>query len=75
MSRNPRTVEKGQEAADVAQWALALDSARQFGLVEGGPKVNVERCEEILNLAEKRGIRPHKDAVACIMRGMAGGAG
>ncbi len=61
--RIPRTPEEWQEAVDCAEGALALDSARQFGLVKYGPWVNVERCERVLAVAAKRGIVPSKDAV------------
>jgi len=37
---------------------LLLDSARQYGLVTGGPEIDVERCEEILTLGKARGIEP-----------------
>ena len=63
----PQTREEWQDAADCADWALALDSARQYGLVTGGPRVYVERCEGILKLAAERGIRPHPDAIERVM--------
>jgi hypothetical protein len=41
---------------------LMLEAARQHGLVEGGPPVKVERCEEILQRAyEEHGIEITSD--------------
>jgi len=40
-----------------------LDSARQYGLVSGGPKVIVERCEDILRRGAKRRIKPIRSNV------------
>ena len=56
--RDPQTSAEWREAVDSAQFFLALDSCRQFGLLEGGPSVNVERCEEIIRRGEKLGFRP-----------------
>lgn len=61
--KNPTTPEDWQLAVDAAKGALALDSARQYGFVTGGPTVNVDRCEEILREGAARGIRPSPDAV------------
>jgi hypothetical protein len=61
--RNPRTPAEWQEAADGAQMMLLVDAARQYGLIEGGPEVDQERCVEILRLAKRRGITPREDCV------------
>lgn len=61
--RQPRTPEEWQAAVDAAQGALTLDSARKYGLVTGGPVVNVDRCVELLEAGRKRGIVPSPDAV------------
>jgi len=55
---NPRTREQWREAVNTAHFLLLLDSARQYGLVTGGPEIDVERCEEILTLGKARGIEP-----------------
>ena len=71
--RNPRTNQEWHEAVDAAKGALVLESARMYGLVRGGPKVNIARCEEILLLGKKKGFQPSQDAVmrfmAAIMKG------
>lgn len=56
--RNPETKAEWQDAVDHAHWALSLDAGRQYGLIVGGPDVNIERCSEILRLGEAKGIVP-----------------
>jgi hypothetical protein len=63
VSADPRTEEDWQAAVDCAAGALALDAARQYGLVTGGPAVDVARCEELLDRGRRRGIDPRHDAV------------
>ena len=62
-NKDPRTPQEWQEAVDIAHGALALDSARQYGLVRGGPGVWVERAEEILRLGAAKGYKPSPNAV------------
>jgi hypothetical protein len=62
-AREPRTDAEWQEAVDGAFACLVLDSARQYGFVEGGPAVNVERCEEILARGRERDVTPSADAI------------
>lgn len=61
--QEPETLEDWQEAADLATTCLALESTRQFGLIEGGPDINVERCEDLLAGAAALGIEPREDAI------------
>lgn len=60
--RDPKTRAEWQEAVDGAKGLLLLDSARQYGLVTGGPEVDVDRCEKILQAGRRRGVRPAPDA-------------
>lgn len=46
--QDPKTVAEWQEALDQAEMLLRLDACRLYGLVTGGPKVNVDRCLELL---------------------------
>jgi hypothetical protein len=69
--RDPQTRTEWQEAVDCAEGLLALDSARQYGLIAGGPEVNVDRCLEILRAGFERGIKPSEDAVEHVARGLA----
>ena len=58
LPRDPRSRAEWQLAADGAHTLLCIDSAKQYGLIEGGPVINVERCEVILERAKIRGITP-----------------
>lgn len=57
-TRDPKTREEWQEAIEAAAFFLALDSARQYGLVTGGPTINAERCAHILAKGESLGYKP-----------------
>lgn len=59
----PVTPDEWQTAVDAAEALLRLESARLYGLVNGGPGVNAERCEQLLSAGRKRGIRPRSDCV------------
>jgi hypothetical protein len=57
---DPKNAGEWQEAVDAACFLLLIDSARQYGLITGGPTVNVSRCEDILERGRKQGVVPHK---------------
>lgn len=67
---NPRTNAEWQDAVDAAHGALTLHAARLYGLVTGGPEVNVERCEAILAGGAQRGIMPAPNAIHRFMEGI-----
>ncbi len=48
-----------------------IEAARQYGLVKGGPKVNVKRCEELLKLGRSRGFTPRQEAIQEIVAALA----
>jgi hypothetical protein len=56
--RMPSTPQEWQEAADCAEFNLLIDSARKYGLITGGPEINVARCLELKLKALAMGIRP-----------------
>jgi hypothetical protein len=56
--QDPTNAAEWQEAVDHAHFFLLLDSARQFGLITGGPAIDVERCEEILEKGAALGYTP-----------------
>jgi hypothetical protein len=58
----PATDEEWQSLVDECEGAIALDAAQKYGLVTGGPEVNVERCLAYLKLGAKRGFHPRADA-------------
>lgn len=60
-SRDPETPEEWQAAVDAADFALLLDSAIQYGLVEfvGQPsQVDQDRCFDILDRGAQLGYYP-----------------
>lgn len=59
---DPQTSVQWQEAVDLAYGCLAIDSVRQYGLVTGGPTINVERCDEILKRGRELGYTPREGA-------------
>jgi hypothetical protein len=69
---DPQTPAEWQDAVDAAHAALALESARMYGLVEGGPQVNVDRCVEIVDAGKERGVTPRDDAVERFIRDVDG---
>ncbi len=73
MRRDPQTDTEWQEAVDAAHGALALDAARQYGLVMGGPVINAARCDEIIRRGAQRGVRASPDAVERFVAAMNGG--
>ena len=58
MTKEPETPEQWQEAVNLAEFYLLLDSARQYGLLEGGPSLDIERCEELLQRGKQQGFQP-----------------
>lgn len=62
-TENPTTPDEWQEAVNLANFLLMLDSARQYGFITGGPKINVEQCQEIMVQAGLRGLRPTPESV------------
>jgi len=57
---DPQTPAEWQGAVDAANVLLLLDSARAYGLVTGGPDVDVARCESILAQGKNVGYKPRK---------------
>ncbi len=65
--QEPKTPAEWQDAVDQAYFWTLLDSARAYGLVKGGPKVNLDRCEEVLARGREMGIEPTPDCVERIV--------
>ncbi len=57
---NPKLEREWQEAVDGAAACRAIADCKMYELLQGGPKINVGRCDEILERGAKRGIRPSK---------------
>jgi hypothetical protein len=45
---------------DAAAFVLALDSCRQYGLIEWDQEIDVDRCVEILERGRARGYAPER---------------
>jgi hypothetical protein len=73
--QTPNTPEEWQAAVDAAEGFLQLDSCRQYGLLAGGPEVNVERCVELLELGAAKGFRPVADAAERLVGELLGSSG
>jgi len=58
--KEPHTPAEWQEALDAASFFLALDSARQYGLVQGGPVVDTARCLQLLEHGRVQGFKPRE---------------
>lgn len=64
--KNPTTPQEWQQAVDAAEAWLVLDAARAYGLVAGGPRVDTERCTELLRQGKRMGIYPNDRVVQLV---------
>lgn len=55
---DPKTPEEWQAAVDAADALISLDSARRYGLIKGGPDVNIDRCGDIVRRGAELGYKP-----------------
>ena len=63
-AKQPSTLAEWQEAVDLAEFYLHLDSARKYGLIQGGAEsIDVGRCEQLLAAGKRRGGGPTADCV------------
>lgn len=60
----PQSPDEWQLAADASHALLTIHAAQKYGLITGGPDVDIERCNLVLECASRRGITPAKDAFA-----------
>ena len=61
MVRDPETPEEWQYAVTAAHVLVMIDSAKKYGLVRGGPVINVDRCEWLLMEGRALGYEPRED--------------
>jgi hypothetical protein len=61
--KEPDTLQEWQEAVDAAELLLLIDAARKYGLIRGGPEVNVPRACLIKLKGLSMGIRPSPNLV------------
>lgn len=65
--KEPETLQEWQTAVDAAHVALAVDAAREYGLIAISRRtVDVQRCIELLSRGKAQGVEPSID---CIERG------
>jgi hypothetical protein len=57
-AREERLRQQAQALTDMSAFLLLLDGARQFGLMEINFKIDVDKCEEFITAAAKKGISP-----------------
>lgn len=60
--RDPKTPEEWQWAVDAAAAARAIFDCKLYGLLEGGPEIDADRCDQILKRGAARGITPSAPA-------------
>jgi hypothetical protein len=58
--QEPKTPEEWQEVVDMAAAARAVADCKMYGLLTGGPDIDVERCDDLLRRGRKRGITPSR---------------
>jgi alkanesulfonate monooxygenase SsuD/methylene tetrahydromethanopterin reductase-like flavin-dependent oxidoreductase (luciferase family) len=61
--QEPETDQEWQDAVNAAHVLLLIEDARFYGLIAGGPVVDVERCEKILRDGAAQGITPQPGTV------------
>ncbi|OJW05300.1 MAG: hypothetical protein BGO49_31230 [Planctomycetales bacterium 71-10] len=66
---NPTSPEEWQNAVDAAKALGVLHAARSYGIVKGGPEVDVDRCDALLERGLRLGITPRPDAVERFVEG------
>ena len=66
--RLPENDEEWQQAVNAAKGLLALHSSYVYGLVTGGPVVDAERCDFVLEEGHKRGFMPSPTAIEDVLR-------
>ena len=57
-TRTPNTPQEWQESVWLADLCLRLELARDYGMIEGGPIIDIERCKAILQQGAKLGYHP-----------------
>lgn len=57
--QDPNTPQEWQEAINRAVLFRALHASKFYGMVEGGPTIDIDRCDEIFAQAIAQGYRPN----------------
>lgn len=65
---DPQTAAEWQEAVDIAHAFVEIESARAYGLITGGPKIDVQRCLDLLGRGVGLGYRPSPGATERLLQ-------
>lgn len=60
MTDKPQTREQWQKAVDAATGLKVIADCKLYGLLKGGPYINVDRCAEIVRRGEVLNVHPSK---------------
>jgi hypothetical protein len=66
-AKKPRGADEWQECVDACHAALLLDSMYQYGLITPEPKLNLPRCQWLLNVGKYKGFIPNEENVLKIL--------
>ncbi len=56
--KEPETDAEWQEAVNGAAGMRMIADCKMYGLIAGGPNIDVSRCDEILERGRARGVLP-----------------
>jgi len=57
--RDPATDDELQTAVNAAAACRLIADCKMYGLVDGGPAIDITRCDELLAMGAARGVRPN----------------
>jgi hypothetical protein len=60
--RDPITPEEWQEAVDMAEFLLLLESAKMYGLISFESKISPKRCCQIIERGAAKGYTPASES-------------
>ena len=52
-----------QELVNISNFLLKVDSAKQYGLLEGGPVINPDKCIHYIEWGKRLNIFPDEDFI------------
>jgi len=58
LNRDPVTPAEWQEAVDMAEFLLLLESAKMYGLISFETKISAKRCCQVIEIGAAKGYRP-----------------
>jgi hypothetical protein len=61
--QDPQTPEEWQECVNLAAGWRQVADCKMYGLVQGGPDIDVRRCDQLLERGRQRGVFPSRSTV------------